>query len=91
MQVFFSHYYNNFWKVSIVLFEYTISRFEKLVLDFKLSFTNMNLAMQQVIANLTNKQPANYAKLDRKFEFIQLIIEALIESSLAALSKSKPF
>lgn len=49
----------------------------------------MDSATQQAIADLTDKQAANYAKLDEKFESMRLMIEALIDSRLAASPKLK--
>lgn len=51
----------------------------------------MNLAMQHIIANFINKQTANYIKLNKKFEFMQLIIEDLISLTLAALLNPNSF
>lgn len=51
----------------------------------------MDLVTQQAIADLNKKRTANYAKLDEKFEFMQVIIEALMDSSLAILPKFKHF
>lgn len=47
--------------------------------------------MQHAIVNLSKKQAANYAKLDKKFESMQVMIEALMNSSLTTLPKRKLF
>lgn len=73
------------------MFEQAVFQFKELFLDFEFCSADMDLVMQQAIADLNKKQTANYAKLDEKFEFMQVIIEALIDSSLAILPKFKHF
>lgn len=67
---FFSYYYDDFKKVFIIPFKQIVSYFEKLILDFKISFANINLTIQQAIAKFTNKQVANYTKLDKMLKSI---------------------
>lgn len=85
-----SRYYSNSWKVSIAPFEQAVSRFKEHFSDFKLLSADMDLFTQQTIADLSEKQAANYAKLDEKFESMRIIIEALMDLSLATSPKPKP-
>lgn len=50
----------------------------------------MDSVTQQAIANLSDKQAANFAKLDEKFESMRVMIEALMDSGLAISPKPKP-
>lgn len=46
MQTYISCYYDNFRKISIFLFKHTVSRFKRLILDFAVFSTGMNLAIE---------------------------------------------
>ena len=84
-----SRFYSNSWKVSIVPFEQAVSYFKTLVSDYNLPATDMDSATQQAISKLSEKQDANYSRLDKKFESMRAMFESFIASNGSSSPKPK--
>ena len=88
-QAFSSRFYSDFWKVSTVSFEQAVSHFKTLVADYNLPTADMDSATQQTISKLSEKQDANYSKLDKRFESMRAMFESFIASNGSSSPKPK--